>query len=60
MAVVFDEAQVPNNEDVGGFVAAPVFKAIAEQTLSYLGIQPDPILLQQEKDEAKALAKNGR
>ena len=60
MAVVFDEAQVPNNEDVGGFVAAPVFKTIAEQTLSYLGIQPDPILLQQEKDEAKALAKNGR
>jgi cell division protein FtsI (penicillin-binding protein 3)/stage V sporulation protein D (sporulation-specific penicillin-binding protein) len=60
MAVVFDEAQVPNHEDVGGFVAAPVFKSIAEQSLSYLGIQPDPILLQQEKEEAKALAKNGR
>ncbi len=60
IAVVFDEAQVPNHEDVGGMVAAPVFKLIAEKSLAYLGIQPDPILLQQEKDEAKALAKNGR
>ncbi len=60
MAIIFDQAQVSDHEDVGGFVAAPVFKVIAEQSLAYLGIQPDPILLQQEKDEAKALAKNGR
>ncbi len=60
IALVFDEAQVPHNEDVGGIVAAPVFKLIAEQSLAYLGIQPDPILLQQETDEAKALVKNGR
>jgi cell division protein FtsI (penicillin-binding protein 3)/stage V sporulation protein D (sporulation-specific penicillin-binding protein) len=60
LLVILDEAKVPSNEDVGGLVAAPVFRAIAERSLSYLGIAPDPVLLQQEKDQKLILAKAGR
>jgi cell division protein FtsI/penicillin-binding protein 2 len=60
LLVVFDQAQVKPNEDVGGLVAAPVFRAIAERALSHLGIEPDPVLLQQEKEQSLALARAGR
>ncbi len=60
LLVVFDEAKVTAHEDVGGLVAAPVFRAIAERALSHLGFQPDPVLLQQEKETNLILAKAGR
>ncbi|MEO6788046.1 MAG: penicillin-binding protein 2 [Chthoniobacteraceae bacterium] len=60
LLVVFDEAKVSAHEDVGGLVAAPVFRAIAERSLSYLGVAPDPVLLQQDKDQKLILAKSGR
>ncbi len=60
MLVVFDQAQVKPNEDVGGLVAAPVFRAIAERTLAHLGIQPDPVLLQQQKEQNLLLVKTGK
>ena len=60
LLVIFDEAKVPSHEDVGGLVAAPVFRAIAERSLAYLGIAPDPALLQQEKETNLILAKAGR
>ncbi len=60
MLVIFDEARVSPHEDVGGLVAAPVFRAIAERALVHLGVAPDPVLLQQEKEKNLALAKAGR
>ncbi len=60
MLVLFDQARVPAHEDTGGTIAAPVFKTIAEQSLAYMGYEPDPALILQEKEEAKALARNGR
>ncbi len=60
MLVLFDQARVPGHEDTGGMIAAPVFKSIAEQSLAYLGYEPDPALILQEKEESKALARNGR
>ena len=60
LMVVFDEAKVKASEDVGGMVAAPVFRSIAEKALAYLGVQPDPLLLQREKGEELTLAKAGR
>ena len=60
LLVIFDEAKVSAHEDVGGLVAAPVFRAIAERALSHLGIQPDPVLLQQEKEQNLLLVKAGR
>jgi cell division protein FtsI/penicillin-binding protein 2 len=60
LLVVFDQAQVKSNEDVGGLVAAPVFHAIAERSLAYLGVAPDPVLLQQEKEQNLLLVKAGR
>jgi cell division protein FtsI/penicillin-binding protein 2 len=60
LMVIFDEAQVKASEDVGGLVAAPVFRSIAEKALAYLGVQPDPVLLQREKEQEIILAKAGR
>jgi cell division protein FtsI/penicillin-binding protein 2 len=60
LLVIFDQAKVASHEDVGGLVAAPVFRSIAERSLSHLGIRPDPVLLQQEKDQKLILAKAGR
>jgi cell division protein FtsI (penicillin-binding protein 3) len=60
MIVLFDQAKVPSNEDVGGLVAAPVFRSIAERALAHLGIEPDPALLQQETGENLKLAKADR
>jgi cell division protein FtsI/penicillin-binding protein 2 len=60
LLVIIDEAKVSAHEDVGGLVAAPVFRAIAQRALSHLGIQPDPVLLQQEKENSLILAKAGR
>ena len=60
LLVVIDEAKVPSDEDVGGLVAAPVFRAIAERSLAYLGVAPDPVLLQQDKNQKLILAKTGR
>jgi len=58
--VIFDEAQVKASEDVGGQVAAPAFKAIAEKSLAYLGVRPNPRLLQEDKQQEINLAKAGR
>jgi cell division protein FtsI/penicillin-binding protein 2 len=60
LIVVLDQAQVKSWEDTGGQIAAPIFRSIAEKSLSYLGIQPDPVLLQQEKEQSLATARNGR
>jgi cell division protein FtsI (penicillin-binding protein 3) len=59
LVITLDEAQVPPNEDTGGMIVAPVYKAIAERALPYLGIQPDPILLQEDlKGEQKIARTN--
>ena len=60
LMVVFDEAKVKAEEDVGGIVAAPVFRAIAEKSLSYLGVRADPKLLERDKAQEILLAKAGR
>lgn len=60
LLVIVDQARVPSNEDVGGLVAAPVFRAIAERSLAHLGIEPDPALLQQGQAATPAIAKAGR
>jgi cell division protein FtsI/penicillin-binding protein 2 len=60
LIVVIDQAQVKPWEDTGGLVAAPVFRSIAEKSLAYLGVQPDPILIQREKEMELQLAKSGR
>ena len=60
LLVIVDEARVSGHEDVGGLVAAPVFRTIAERSLAYLGVPPDPVLLQQEKNPNLILAKAGR
>ena len=60
LLVIFDEAKVTAHEDVGGLVAAPVFHAIAERALAHLGVAPDPVLLQQDKNQKLILAKAGR
>lgn len=60
MLVLVDEAKVPSNEDVGGLVAAPIFRSIAERSLNHLGVAPDPVLLQQEKEKTLALTRSGR
>lgn len=60
LLVIIDEARVSGHEDVGGLVAAPIFRTIAERSLTYLGVPPDPALLQQEKNPNLILAKSGR
>ena len=60
LLIIIDEAKVSGHEDVGGLVAAPVFRAIAERSLAYLGVAPNPALLQQEKEQNLILAKAGR
>ena len=60
LLVIIDEAKVSGHEDVGGLVAAPIFRVIAERSLAYLGVAPDPVLLQQEKNQNLILAKAGR
>jgi cell division protein FtsI (penicillin-binding protein 3) len=57
MVVTLDEAKVAAHEDTGGVIAAPIFKAIAEKALPYLGIQPDPILLEEDLKGDKKIAK---
>lgn len=60
LLIIIDEAKVSGHEDVGGLVAAPIFRVIAERSLAYLGVAPDPVLLQQEKNLNLILAKAGR
>ncbi len=60
LLVIIDEARVTAHEDVGGLVAAPVFHAIAERALAHLGVAPDPVMLQQDKNQKLILAKAGR
>ncbi len=60
LLVIIDEARVSAHEDVGGLVAAPIFRTIAERSLTYLGVPPDPALLQREKNPNLILAKSGR
>ncbi len=40
MLVLFDEAQMKHEENVGGLVAAPVFSRIAEKVARYLSLEP--------------------
>jgi cell division protein FtsI/penicillin-binding protein 2 len=56
LIIVMDEAKMPANEDTGGMVVAPIFKAISEKALPYLGVPPDPVLLQQDLEMQKKLA----
>ena len=59
--VVMEDSQVVNGRlDSGGLLAAPVFAKIAERTARQLGLQPDPILLEEDLALRKALAKEGR
>jgi cell division protein FtsI/penicillin-binding protein 2 len=60
LLVIFDDAKVPSHEDYGGTLAAPVFRTIAERALLQLGVEPNPVLLQQEKNQNLILAKAGR
>ena len=59
LLVIVDEAKVGGHEDVGGLVAAPIFRSIAERSLAYLGVAPDPAL-KQKKNPNLILAKAGR
>jgi len=56
LIITMDEAKVPSNEDTGGMVIAPIYKAIAERALVYLGVPPDPELLRQDLEIQKKLA----
>jgi cell division protein FtsI/penicillin-binding protein 2 len=60
LVITLDEAKVPANEDTGGMIVAPIFKAISQKALAYLGIPPDPLLLQEDLAAEKNLAKNNR
>ena len=60
LLVIFDEAKVAAHADVGGLVAAPVFHSIAVRALAHLGVAPDPVLLQQDRNQKLNLAKAGR
>ena len=40
LLVLFDEAQIKHDENVGGLVAAPVFSRIAEKAARYLSLEP--------------------
>ena len=60
LLVIMDDAKVPGHEDVGGLVAAPIFHAIAERALAHLGVEPDPVLLQQDRNQKLNLAKADR
>lgn len=50
--VMVDE---PHRQTYGGLVAAPVFKAIAEKIIPYLGIEPSEVLIAQKQIEQAAL-----
>ena len=53
--VVIDE---PDGKGYGGTVAAPAFKAIAEQTLSYLKVFPQPKFLSKVASKGNSIPKN--
>ena len=57
IVVMVDE---PQGAHLGGAVAAPIFKEIAEQALHYLHVAPSPDLLAKKPDEKGAVgAKSG-
>lgn len=59
--VMMEDSEVVNGrQDSGGLLAAPLFAKIAERTAKQLGLQPDPVLLEEELAFRKALAKEGR
>ena len=59
--VMMEDSEVVNGRlDSGGILAAPVFAKIAERTARQIGLQPDPVLLEEELAFRKALAKEGR
>jgi cell division protein FtsI/penicillin-binding protein 2 len=59
--VMMEDSEVVNGRlDSGGLLAAPVFSRIAERTAHQIGLKPDPVLLQEELEFRKALAKEGR
>ncbi|HEY8926955.1 MAG TPA: penicillin-binding protein 2, partial [Polyangia bacterium] len=53
IAVMVDE---PQGAHLGGAVAAPIFKEIAEQALRYLHVPPSPALLAQAQAQARKTA----
>jgi cell division protein FtsI/penicillin-binding protein 2 len=59
--VMMEDSEVVNGRlDSGGILAAPVFSKIAERTARQLGLQPDPVLVEEELAFRKGLAKEGR
>jgi len=58
--VVFDETHLPSNEDVGGITAAPVFAKIGARAAKYLGLEPDPALMDDANIQQVATTKGGR
>jgi cell division protein FtsI/penicillin-binding protein 2 len=59
--VMMEDSEVINGrQDTGGLLAAPVFAKIAERAARQLGLEPDPVLLQEELAFRKAMAKEGR
>ena len=54
IAISVDEPTIGSK--YGGIVAGPAFAEIAGQTMRYLGIRPDPVLLQTQKNPAATVA----
>jgi cell division protein FtsI/penicillin-binding protein 2 len=60
LVMMEDSAVVNGHLDTGGLLAAPLFAKIAERTARQIGLQPDPVLLEEELAFRKTLAKEGR
>jgi cell division protein FtsI/penicillin-binding protein 2 len=59
--VIIDDSSVVNGKlDSAGLLAAPVFAKIAERTARQLGLEPDPLLLEEDAKFRKTLAREGR
>lgn len=60
LVMIEDSAVINGRMDTGGQVAAPLFSKIAQRTARQLGLEPDPVLLIEETEFRKALAREGR
>lgn len=60
LVMMEDSETVNGRQDTGGMLAAPVFAKIAERVARQLGLEPDPVLLEEELAFRKTLAKEGR
>ena len=60
LVMMEDSAVVNGHLDTGGMLAAPLFAKIAERAARQIGLQPDPVLLEEELAFRKTLAKEGR